>query len=380
LVHADAIVMSDGEEVSGWDDIDVNIAAAAGIGGPDTGAEAASTWWKIFAMWNGSTKGLMMQRAKDYKLDTSYIVSDDANQGLRSAVDNSTVKVAQGFQVATAGLIEFVDVSIGRTATPTGNFWYTIEANNGGVPSNTPLATSEKLDAARVMSVAGGKFVRIVFRTPFSAAAATQYHLVMQGDYTVSAANFIYWRKDTAGAGYASGSMALFDSDTSTWTVDAGADLMFKIYVTENDTALVVPSGYRYAHIGWAYNNASSNLKHFFQRDRSIFCGNDADWWIGNFGVTSNLLVDLAAFVPPVPIGLEATVQQVTANSHVAIGQLSTTDVASGSNNERVGQVDTQFVAASNGPMSRIELSQYQGFMIDSTAATNKLYVTVITF
>jgi hypothetical protein len=44
LLHADAIVMNDGEEISSWDDLVASL-AVSGIGGLDTGTEQASTWY-----------------------------------------------------------------------------------------------------------------------------------------------------------------------------------------------------------------------------------------------------------------------------------------------------------------------------------------------
>lgn len=170
LIHADAIVMNDGEEIASWDDLVADI-TASGIGGLDTGTEQASTWYEIYAAYNGTSKGLFLHRAKDYNLDEEYSAGEDATQGLRSAVDNSTIRISQGFQTTLAGPVEFVDVKLIKTGSPTGNYWFTIEANNGGVPSNTPLATSDYYDASRLTTTA--TWVRIPFRTPYSISAAT---------------------------------------------------------------------------------------------------------------------------------------------------------------------------------------------------------------
>lgn len=373
LLHADSIVMSDGEEVQNWDDIDANIAAAAGIGGLDTGAEAASIWCKIYAMWNGTTKGLMLQRAKDYKLDAAYSTGEDASQALRSAASNN--KVEQGFQQGTAGLVEFVDVRLIKTGSPVGNYWFTIEANSGGVPSGTPLATSRKYNAAKVLGAS--EQIRVIFDTPVSLSAATQYHLVLQADYTVSGANFISWRMDGSAGTYANGSKALFDSGTTTWTIDTDDDMMFKVYTTENDVALVVPAGYRYAHIGWVYNDSGSDFKPFFQNDRTVQCGYSTQWFMVTVGVATNM-TDLSASIPPASVSIEVSAIGSVA-SGAAIGQLSCTDCAGGSGSFRVGQVavtcSTSVVA-----FPSISLGPHQAAIFDNNAGSTDYYLSSFYF
>ncbi len=371
MVHADAIVMSDGEEVVDWNNIDVNIAAALGVGGLDTGSEQAWTWYEVHAVWNGTTKGLMLHRAKNYFLDASY-TTEDASQGLRSLVDNSTIRISQGLQFATSGPLVFIDVKLLKTGSPTGNYWFTIEANSGGVPSNTPLATSRKYDAARLTTTAG--FVRIPFDAPLSVSAATQYHLVMYGDYTVSAANYVNWRMDAGGASYANGSKALFDSDTSTWTTVAGDDMVFKAYVAVNETSLTIPTGYRSALIGWVYNNGSSDFKYFLQKDRTVLCGYINDWQIGSFTSTTPLLVDVSPFVPPVPCVVIACGNNAT-SAYVAIGNVSATDVNGLTANKMSGAARVTLGADYTSTFPPLVLEGSQGMMLATNGGTLNLYL-----
>ena len=376
LFNADAIVLSDGEEVANWANVAADI-TASGANGLDTGSEQASTWYSIWAIYNGSTKAGLLHREKDYFLDEDASAGEDASQGIRSAVDNSTIRVAQGFQVDTAGPIPFVDVKLVKTGTPTGNIWFTIEANNGGVPSNTPLATSSKYDVSRITTSA--TWVRIVFPTPVSVSAATQYHLVAYGDWTVSAANFISWRMDSSAATYANGAKALFDSDTSTWTTDTDDDMTFKVYVTRNDTALTLPSGYtQYALLGYVLNNASSNFKAFVQVQNQVFCGYDDSWQIGAFTNTTPELIDLRQFVPPRPVMLTMLYYNGTA-SDIVIGTVVATDLSSTPTDEKSFTsrvtVNTTFVE-SLGPIP----VEYAAMMMDLGAGTANLYVNHFTF
>jgi len=373
LLHADAIVMDDGQEVKAWDVLKADI-TVAGAGGLDTSSEVASTWYEIYAIYNGTTKNILLHRAKDYFLDEDSSAGEDASQGLRSAVDNSTVRVAQGFKVDTAGLLEFVDVKLLKTGAPTGNFWFTIEANSAGVPSNTPLATSDKYDVSRLTTTA--TWARLPFRTPASVSAATQYHLVMYGDFTVSATDYANWRMDGSAGAYANGSKALYDSDTTTWTTVADDDMMFKVYITRNDTAVTLPSGYtQKAKIGFVYNDSGSNFLPFRQYEHS--------WrydpcYINGLAVNelaaAGTLYDLRAFIPPlsmleVIVSLSGTGAGAAA---AAFGSITDTDVVTSG----VGTYAALYTAfTTENPSHQVAIPLlYSAIMADSTAGAD-LYI-----
>lgn len=377
LIHADAITMDDGQEIRDWNMLTFDI-TASGAGGLDTGVEVASMWCEIYAIYDGTNKRLIGHKAKDYFLDESWDQSggttEDGQHLLRDAT--ARTKLAQGFKVDTAGKIEFVDVKVAKVGTPTGNFWYTIEATSGGVPSNTPLATSEKYDVSRLTTTSG--FIRVPFRTPATLSAATQYHLVLQGDFTVSGSNHMAWRADTTTSTYANGSKAAYDG--ATWTNDTDDDFLFKIYVTRNDVAVTLPSGYtQKALIGYAYNNASSNLKHFWQHDRTIFGGYDDDWQIGAVPSALIVLMDLAAFLPPVRVLLSAAIYNGSSTNH-AIGELSATDLPVSAATETPGIVRMGVGAGEAAPFNPIALSPYQGLMFVVGAGTGNLYMSSYTW
>jgi len=298
MFSADFIILSDGERVANWDKIVLDL-TATGVNGLDTGSEQASTWYSVHAVYNGSTKGGLFHREKDYFLDEDSSSGEDASQALRSLVDNSNNKISQGFKVDTAGKVPFVDVRLTKNGTITGNYWLTIQGDNSGVPDEAVIiATSDKYNADRL--VTGNRWMRIPFRSKPSLSAATQYHLVLQGDYTVSGSNFIAWRMDGSAGAYGNGSKALFDSDTSTWTQDTDDDMMFKMYIERNEAPVTLPSGYVGALIGYIYNNSSSNLLQFFQKDHTWRLTN-----LLNNGLLINetsgapALIDLFAVVPP---------------------------------------------------------------------------------
>lgn len=330
VLNAEAIVMNDGEEVTGWDDVIADL-TASGVGGLDTGSEANGVFYKIYALYNGTTKGLCFHRDKDWFLDEDSSSGEDATQGIRSNVDNSTVRVAQGIQVSQAGPWPFHDVKLIKVGAPVGNLWFTIEGNSGGVPNNTVLATSRKIDVSRLSTTAS--WIRIFFPTPAALSAATQYHLVAHGDWAVSGTNYVGWRMDGSAGTYTNGGKSLYDSDTATWTADADDDLMFRAYIEQNDVdfATTVPAGYRYAHIGYALNNSAGNLVPFIQRDRQWRLRNaGADGLIVNETASGLSLVDLRAFVPALDAltVLLALTGTGAAAATASLGSIDATDLA----------------------------------------------------
>jgi hypothetical protein len=374
LLTADAIVMDDSTKVSGWTNVVADL-SLSGIGGLDTGTEQNSTWYELWAMYNGTTQALQFHRAKDYFLDedTSAIVTEDATQGCRSAVDNSTVKVSQGFQVDTSGKVEFIDVKLIKVGAPTGNGWFTIEANSAGVPSNTPLATSDKLDVARLSTTA--TWIRLPFRTPVSLSAATQYHLVLQGDWAVSATNYVGWRMDGSAAGYTKGSKALFDSDTNTWTVDTDDDLLCKVYITRNDTALTLNGYTLRAKVGYAYNDSAGNLVPFRQQDRQWRHATLTNGLVVNETVTGVQLIDLRSWLPPLhllPVSFALTGTGAGPAS-AAVSDVTGTDI---SNSVTAGAQGYLYSASSlEVPAGESEiLISASAVMIEATAGAD-LYV-----
>src|SRR3989344_4022722 len=297
LDHADEIVMDTGNRVATWDDLSANI-ASSGAGGLDTGSEAASTWYEIYAIRKSSdgTKNLLLHRAKDYFLDENETTDNSSVRLRRSSVPTRT-KLAQGFQQPNTGYVEFFDVLLDRDTAVPGRGCLLFEADGAGSPRGAPLATSDKLDASLIALTA--QWVRFVFRTPVSLTAATQYHLVFQGDYTASDTVTINWHSDNS-PGYANG--ILQGLDAGTWA-DTTEDAAFKVYVTENDTSVTMPTGYdQKAHVGYVYNDGGSNFNTFTAIDHHVVVGANN---FGTISATIGTLTDVSIAIPPVPVVYE---------------------------------------------------------------------------
>lgn len=378
LFNADAIVMSDGEEVQGWANIEASM-IVSGAGGLDTGAEAANSWYEVHAIYNGVTKAALLHKAKNLQIGAVYFTGDDTSQGLRSAVDNSHNKLTQSFTFSFAGPMEFVDVLLLKVGSPIGQYWFTLESDSGGAPSGTVLATSDFMDAQRLLT--GAVQVRIPFRTPYSVSVATTYHLVMQGDYTVNASNYVAWRMDTS-TGYAGGQAGTYDSDAGgVWTMSGANDMQFACYLSVDDTPVTLPAGYKSAFLGYVVNDGSSSFRPFHQVGRRVFCGYSTDWRISNaFTGTTATLFDARTYLPPVPVVVNFAIYNGTASNN-AIGDTRATDlVAAIAGGGIVGAVTNANNTTWPTVFSPIALDKTQGFVIVIAGGTASVYIVGFEF
>jgi hypothetical protein len=154
--------------------------------------------------------------------------------------------------------------------------------------------------------------------------------------------------------------------------------MMFKIYVTENDVNVsgTYPTGYsQYAKIGYCYNNGSSNLKHFWQQGRTVFCGYDDDWQVGALTDTTPALIHLAAFLPPVDCVADWIAYNASGGTQ-GVGVLTATDITSTLTDERVGVIRGTASTTTITTLPALVLSAYQGMYYITSTGTTNLYLT----
>lgn len=295
LIHADSITFDDGTLItSGLDRLVADI-TASGAGGLDTGSEGASRWYELYVIRKSSdgTLNMLLHRAKDY-FDDEEQTTDDTSIGLRKTTGSITRR-AQTFDTDVSGYVEFVDIKLLKAASPTGQIWCEIYATSAGAPTGATLATSDKLDVSSVSTSA--QVIRFVFRNPASLTAGTTYALSIEGSWTASDTNFINVRSNSAG-GYAAGQDYYYDGS---WHANA-TDLWFKVYVTENDTAVTMPSGYdQKCKVGQVYNDGSSNFIGFVQQDRRVTVARQG---LSTTTSAIPLLTDGSALIPPIPCAI----------------------------------------------------------------------------
>lgn len=321
LVGLDEVVMNDGCRYTGLPlplTADITV---SGAGGLDTGVVALNTWYKILLIGKSSTKlasdlRLIFHRAKDYKLDQFFTSSFDTNAFLRKSTGTATDLLAEGVQFATGGPVERIDITMARTGAVTGRVWLELRSDNAGSPSTTVLATSDKIDASALPTTMS--YIALLFRTPFTVVPSTQYHIVLNGDYTRSDTVNIAWGGVIAG-GYANGTAKQYNG--TTWGAATGVgDFQFRAYVTENNAAdnASLPSGYdETCQLGWVCNVNAFRI--FVARDRSVSSqGPDAlATLIAN---TNPVIYDCSTYLPPCRVTARAFISNGIGDAGCLIG------------------------------------------------------------
>lgn len=238
---------------------------ALGAGGLDTGSEQGGIWYDIYAIaTEAGTKNLLLHKSRAWSDEaSSAVVTEDASQNVGSASSNQYV--GQGFKLSSSGKLRYARAKILKVGSPTGQLWCSVYSDNAGVPG-TLLATSYYLDVAKIPTTA--TWVQFAFRNtaPTLSASPTQYHLVI--GMPVNASNYIQWRMDGSASTYANGSKSLFNG--TTWTADTDDDMLCVVGLETGNSAVVLPSGYtKKCHLGWVFNDGSSNFSPFVQHGRT---------------------------------------------------------------------------------------------------------------
>lgn len=308
------VVMDDGTKfMTSISDLNWNM-ATSGLGGIDTGTEQASTWYEAYVIAKeDGTVGTLIHRAKDYFLDEQQTTVDSSIELREGATTN--VKVGQTFDTDVTGYVDFVDIGLDRQNVPSGQIWAELYATSAGLPTGAALATGDKLSSG-LFQTGQEFFARFVFRTPVFLTAGTTYAVVMNANYSSSGTINNRIQKNSAG-GYAAGSVVTFDG--TTWTATAGEDLSFKVYVTENNTAVTYPSGYtKKCLVGYVYNDSGSNFDPFVAQDR--FVHRLAYDNLGSVTATIPTLMNLSAMIPPIPCTLDLIARNSTAGNRTVFG------------------------------------------------------------
>src|SRR3990167_5725818 len=184
----------------------------------------------------------LLKRGGFAKLNSSAIETDEidvfyppgyqtADHKLRDTATNT--KISQGFKTNTSSTVTKVRLWLKKTGTPAGTDTITLEiqTNSSGVPSGTAVTngTSNTVDISDTLTTSYA-WVEFTFATNPSLTAGTQYHLVLQGAFTISTSNYVQWGADNYDIVYANGSMSYYDD--TTWITDNLYNACFEVYIT----------------------------------------------------------------------------------------------------------------------------------------------------
>ena len=431
LNHVDGIVMNDGEYVTGWDGLTADI-TVSGAGGLDSNsAEAANTWYEVWAIRNSSTdaKALLLHRMLNRVVNQEWVpttfpgtfslasLRHGDSVGFTVPGQRYCTKISQSFIPSTSTPVSMIRLASSQTSTPKGNLWVSLQSDSGDNASGSSIVTSESIIVDAF--VAGISQVSFVFDTAVSLTPGNRYHIVIEGDWPYTpdpnsnAMNF-HGNTVTLGPGqqvwmanvgynpggnaipYGFGDCRMYNVVTSSWTVAANvggpSDLWFQIFTDQNDTSLAVPLGYNQrCLISYVNNNGFSNFKEYHQTGRTVHGGYDDDWRAFSVPSSAQFSIIAAAIesgVPPTP----CTVQFLGRQSLGTVGGInlglrhmygmavsSTQDFSSGPlGSYAFGGFTVHTVLSHSMPLDGIQLVNWN--TLAGTAANDVLYMASITF
>ncbi len=214
-------------------------------------------------------KDRLIKRGGFAKINSSPVETDDidtfyppgyqtTDYALRDTATRT--QISQGFKANTTGTCTKIRLWLKKVGTPAGTDTITaeIQTDSSGVPSGTAVtngtATAVDISDTTTLVTTGYSWVTFTFATNPSLTAGTQYHLVLQGAFTVSDTNYILWGVDNFDVVYLDGSsMSVYDA--TTWTTEPNYDACFEVYMTggvkENDDTLYMTSPQKICYWGF---------------------------------------------------------------------------------------------------------------------------------
>lgn len=136
--------------------------------------------------------------------------------------------IGQGFSHSSTTTVNYADLLLKKTGTPTGNLTLAIYSNTSGLPNAVITNGTADVVAASTLTT-GYTLIRFTFSTPPTITASTQYHLVLTTADSASNTNYVEWGTDASSPPYANGSLALLQS--ASWAAASpAADGIFDLY------------------------------------------------------------------------------------------------------------------------------------------------------
>lgn len=371
LISAAEIVTDKGQRVNPRANLTADI-TTSGFGGLDTSTRTASTWYSVRYVFKGlsatspdsptspTSDGLIFHREKNFALDQSAQTGGVLSIHVNDLSTNQ--KIAQSFTAGITGNVEIADVRLFKVGSPVGNMRFALTSDSTG--PGTTLATSDAIDVSTLPT--SPVTIRMVFRSPTSITNGTKYWLVATPSYTTSASNYVVWDGNNTGSG-------VDQFNGTTWSAVTNATTWFKVYVTQNSTAVTLPSGYTdQALIGYVYNSSGNVLQAFVARDRYV-----RTLVLESFTSSSTLfsVIDDSAVIPPIPVSVEFSVTNNTAGD--SANQMSGVPDGYGNAQANVGAsglINADVPAANERMYIGRVFTEYQGVYALATAGTATFY------
>lgn len=165
-----------------------------------------------------------------YNLDQSYTTGQDnvdSTHNLRRASNNTEI-IGQSFTPTLTGPLNRVELYLKKIGSPTGNIWCEIHAD-GADPT---VASQLGIDSATIdVSTVSSSYSYVAFDfTNIDLTLATEYWILLYGDYTFSTSDGIVWGVDTSSPSYLGGIAGRWGNGSAAWEDISTFDGLFKTY------------------------------------------------------------------------------------------------------------------------------------------------------
>ncbi|MBU1130486.1 LamG domain-containing protein, partial [Patescibacteria group bacterium] len=165
-------------------------------------------------------------RPKVFTAESYEINNRNAGLGLRIG-DSENTGLAQEFQIGATGAIPAVSLRLKKVGTPSGDIFIEIQTDAAGLPSGTSVANGISNSMA-VDEIAANDYewATFTFAAPPILRTDTIFHLVLKGNYTASAEDYISWGADSDSPEYSNGTSEIKNNE---WA-DSVEDFIFRIH------------------------------------------------------------------------------------------------------------------------------------------------------
>lgn len=155
---------------------------------------------------------------------------------------SANTKVAQSFQVVQPILLGYICVYMSTFGSPTDNITMTVESDNNGAPSGTPISNGTATVVPYTALNANLGFILFQFPSTCFLTQGVTYHWVLTRSGSNSASN--YYSMGINGNGtYGYGNAELYDG--ATWTQQT-SDFLFAVSVTGSQWISLAPRFWEY--------------------------------------------------------------------------------------------------------------------------------------
>lgn len=166
------------------------------------------------------------------ELSTTTLQNEVSSIGQNDGGATQRKKLAQSVSYGLNVRFSSIAVALRKSGSPTSTISITIEADNSGDPSGTPLFTSDSMSASSLTTTTD--YYTFTFSSAVTLDANTTYWIVLNSNTLPAEGDYIEWRGSATGDVYANGSAQLLDV-SDTWVAISNADFNLHLLTSETN-------------------------------------------------------------------------------------------------------------------------------------------------